>query len=154
VSARAAIALGANVGDPVRTLERAIAALANAAGTIIARSSFYRTPAWGIEEQPDFVNAAVIVETTLAPVALLAAIKRIESDLGRVPTYRWGPRAIDLDILTYDDIELSTEKLTIPHPRMRERAFVLIPLAEIDATWRPALATLTAQDVAGVVCLT
>jgi 2-amino-4-hydroxy-6-hydroxymethyldihydropteridine diphosphokinase len=138
---RAAIGLGSNVGDSERAIERACAELARI-GTIRARSSLYRSKAWGVVDQPDFVNAAVVLETGLDPRGLLAALKAIEERLGRIPTFRWGPRAIDLDILTYDDRHVAEPDLTIPHERLFERAFALAPLAEIDPAFREALAAL------------
>jgi 2-amino-4-hydroxy-6-hydroxymethyldihydropteridine diphosphokinase len=134
---RAHIGLGANLGDPIATLRRAHDEL-RALGRVVAVSSLYRTPAWGVTEQPPFVNAALALETELAPHALLAALKALESELGRIASFRWGPRAIDLDILTYGAEQITAPDLTIPHARLTERAFVLVPLAEVD----PAYATL------------
>lgn len=142
---RAAIGLGANTGDAAATIERAIEALAHL-GRLVARSSLYRTPAWGVTDQPDFHNAAVLLETELEPMPLLHALKALERDLGRVPTYRWGPRAIDLDILTYGTLALQTAELTIPHARLFERAFALAPLAEIDMAFAAAFAALPAAE--------
>ena len=139
--ALATIGIGANIGDAAGTVERAIDAL-HEIGPIIARSSLYRSEPWGKRDQPDFTNAVARIETSLPPRALLAALQAIESRLGRIPGERWGPRAIDLDILLYDDIGFEDEHLRIPHRLLFERAFVLIPLAEIDATfeaWRDAL---------------
>ena len=99
--ALARIGLGSNLGDPVANVERALAALGSL-GRVSARSGLYRTPAWGVTEQPFFVNAAALLETALEPHALLGALKALETELGRTASYRWGPRAIDLDILTYD----------------------------------------------------
>ena len=135
------IGLGSNVGDSEGAIDRACAALA-ALGTLRARSSLYRTKAWGVTEQPDFINAAVALETALEPLALLAALKAIEADLGRVATYRWGPRAIDLDILTYGDRRIREPDLVVPHARLDERAFALAPLAEIDPAFVAAYAAL------------
>jgi len=132
--AEALIALGGNVGDVRNTLERAIAALCDGSEVrLIAKSSDYRTPPWGDENQPPFVNLAIAVATELAPHALLALAQDVERRLGRerAKDRRWGPRTIDLDLIAYDDITLDTPDLTLPHPRWRERAFVLVPLAEI-----------------------
>lgn len=118
-------------------MEAAVAALGRL-GTLRARSSLYRSKAWGIREQPDFINAAVVLETRLSPHDLLRALKFLEAALGRLPTYRWGPRAIDCDILAYDDLVLTSEELTLPHPRLFERAFALAPLAEIEPRYLPA----------------
>jgi 2-amino-4-hydroxy-6-hydroxymethyldihydropteridine diphosphokinase len=132
--AEALIALGGNVGDVRNTLQRAIAALCDGTEVrLIAKSSDHRTPPWGDENQPPFVNLAIAVATELAPHALLARTKAIELRLGRarVSERRWGPRTIDLDLIAYDDVALDTPDLTLPHPRWRERAFVLVPLAQI-----------------------
>lgn len=137
VTNRAYIGLGANLGDARATVERAIAALASL-GTVVRRSSLYRTAPWGKLDQPDFVNAVVLLETALEPEALLGELQRLEREFGRVRGERWGPRMLDLDILTYGDIHLATTELEIPHPRMLERAFVLVPLAEVDATYAAA----------------
>lgn len=130
----ALLALGGNVGDVRLTFERALAMLCeDGAVRLAARASDYATPPWGITEQPPFVNSCVAVETDLAPEALLARAQRIEQALGRrrADEPRWGPRTIDIDLLTFDDLTLDTPNLTLPHPRLLERAFVLVPLAEI-----------------------
>ena len=132
--AEALVALGGNVGDVRNTLERAIAALCDGTEVrLIAKSSDYRTPPWGDENQPPFINLAIAVATELAPHALLARAQNVERRLGRerAKDRRWGPRTIDLDLIAYDDVALDTPDLTRPHPRWRERAFVLVPLAEI-----------------------
>jgi 2-amino-4-hydroxy-6-hydroxymethyldihydropteridine diphosphokinase len=132
--AEALLALGGNVGDVRSTFKRALAMLCEDGRVRLrARSSDYTTPPWGIAEQPPFVNSCVAIETDLAPEALLARVQRIEQTLGRrrAEEPRWGPRTIDIDILTYDDLALDTPGLTLPHPRLLERAFVLVPLAEI-----------------------
>lgn len=148
----ARIGLGANLGDAAAQIERALAAL-GALGTVRARSRLYRSKPWGVTDQPPFVNAAALLETALAPRRLLAELKRLERELGRTPSARWGPRAIDLDILAYDDLELREPDLVIPHERLFERAFALVPLAEIDATYRPALAALSPERLAEVSVL-
>jgi 2-amino-4-hydroxy-6-hydroxymethyldihydropteridine diphosphokinase len=112
-------------------------------GSLVARSSFYRTAPWGILDQDNFINAVVALETKLAPLELLHALQRTERELGRVQTYRWGPRVIDLDILAYDDLVLETAELTLPHPHLFERAFVLAPLSEINAAYLPAYERLS-----------
>jgi 2-amino-4-hydroxy-6-hydroxymethyldihydropteridine diphosphokinase len=142
--ALARIGLGSNVGDSRAAIDAACTALARL-GSVVARSSLYRTKAWGVTEQPDFLNAAVLLETSLAPRALLGALKAIEAELGRVATYRWGPRAIDLDILAYDDLTLREPDLVIPHERLGERAFALAPLAEIDPSFAAAYAALGSE---------
>ncbi|QYJ01865.1 2-amino-4-hydroxy-6-hydroxymethyldihydropteridine diphosphokinase [Thalassovita mediterranea] len=129
---RAALAFGSNLGDSAGMIGRAIDALDEMVDvSVTARSSLYATPPWGVEDQPDFVNACALVETDLAPLDLLSACKDLEVALGRVPGERWGPRLIDIDVLWMDSVSLESEHLTLPHPRMTERAFVLVPLAEI-----------------------
>ena len=130
--ARVVLALGGNVGDKVLSLRRALGALAGEPGIeLIAVSRFYRTPPWGKTDQDWFVNACALARTSLAPEALLERVKRLEVELGRAPTERWGPRIIDIDLIAYDDVALKTERLTLPHPELFNRAFVLVPLAEI-----------------------
>jgi len=124
------LALGTNLGDRSANLHAALAALSSDV-KVIAESKVYETPPWGVENQPAFLNMAVKCETTLEPESLLKRIKQLEVRLGREQTFHWGPRLIDLDILFYDDLILKTESLTIPHPHLHERAFVLVPLAEI-----------------------
>lgn len=134
--AEAFIALGGNVGDVRATFDRAIARLGeDGAVQLTARSSDYRTPPWGVTDQRAFINAVVAVSTPLSPHALLARMQACEAALGRDRTHesRWGPRPIDLDLLAYDDVTLHDPDLTLPHPRLFERAFVLVPLAEIAA---------------------
>jgi 2-amino-4-hydroxy-6-hydroxymethyldihydropteridine diphosphokinase len=134
--AEALLALGGNLGDVRATFERAIAMLC-ADGTVrlVARSCDYRTPPWGVTDQPAFINAAIVVATSLDPHTLLVRVQDVERALGRDRTNerRWGPRPIDIDILAYDDAVLSEPDLTLPHPHLFERAFVLLPLAEIAA---------------------
>jgi 2-amino-4-hydroxy-6-hydroxymethyldihydropteridine diphosphokinase len=141
--------LGANLGDAQATLERAIGALARL-GRVAARSSFYRTAPWGVTDQPEFVNAAVLLDTELEPFELLRALKALEREFERVATYRWGPREIDLDILTYGTLELRDPDLTVPHARLFERAFALAPLSEIDPSFADAYAALPARERDGV----
>ena len=128
------MALGGNVGDVRATLDRAVAQLCDGTDVrLVARSSDYRTPPWGVMDQPPFVNLCIAVATTLSPHALFARTQGIERALGRDRAHeqRWGPRPIDIDLLAYDDLMLATPELTLPHPRLFERAFVLVPLAEI-----------------------
>jgi 2-amino-4-hydroxy-6-hydroxymethyldihydropteridine diphosphokinase len=146
---RAWLGLGANLGDPVAMLRAAKARLGEL-GRVTAASSLYRTPAWGVTEQPPFVNAALTLETGLAPEALLAGLKALERELGRVASVRWGPRAIDLDILNYEDVRREGPELTLPHPRLFERAFALVPLAEIEPAFAAARDALPAADLAAV----
>jgi 2-amino-4-hydroxy-6-hydroxymethyldihydropteridine diphosphokinase len=143
--ARARIGVGSNVGDAVQNVERALLEI-GAFGRVQARSALYRTPAWGVREQPDFVNAAALLETDMTPRALLDALKDLERRIGRVTTFRWGPRVIDLDILAYDDLVVDEPDLTIPHPGLAERAFVLVPLAEIEPTFAAVRDALPLAD--------
>jgi 2-amino-4-hydroxy-6-hydroxymethyldihydropteridine diphosphokinase len=132
--ASALIALGGNVGDVRSRFGDAIAAICERApATLTARSSDYETPPWGGVEQAAFINACIEVETSLAPRALLSLLHDIERRFGRdrARETRWGPRTLDLDLIAYDDVAIDTPDLTLPHPRLFERAFVLVPLAEI-----------------------
>jgi 2-amino-4-hydroxy-6-hydroxymethyldihydropteridine diphosphokinase len=132
--AEALIALGGNLGDVRTTFERAIAKLCDGdAVRLLARSSDYRTPPWGVTDQPPFINAVIAVATILPPRALLTRALKVERMLGRDRRRerRWGPRTIDIDLLAYDDLALAEPDLELPHPRLFERAFVLVPLAEI-----------------------
>lgn len=132
--ASALIALGGNVGNVRSRFHSAIDAVCRQAkATLTARSSDYETPPWGGVEQPSFVNACIAIETALAPHALLAVLQDIERTFGRdrARETRWGPRTLDLDLIAYDDVVLDTPELTLPHPRLFERAFALVPLAEI-----------------------
>ncbi|PWH16813.1 MAG: 2-amino-4-hydroxy-6-hydroxymethyldihydropteridine diphosphokinase [Anaerolineae bacterium] len=124
------LALGTNLGDRLENLRQARQALPPAV-EIEAASSVYETPPWGVLDQPPFYNQVVRAVTDLSPHDLLTYLKQIEQRLGRTETVRNGPRPIDLDILFYDDLELETPQLSIPHPRMEGRAFVWLPLAEI-----------------------
>lgn len=125
------IGIGSNLGDRHRNCLRAIELLRQNSLVVTKQSSMYETEPWGVTDQPAFVNMAVEVVTDLAPVRLLELIKKIEKDMGRQDTIKWGPRLIDLDVLLYDDLILKTDSLTIPHPLMHEREFVLGPLSEI-----------------------
>lgn len=130
----AAIGLGANLGDAAATLREAIAELARLPDTELLRASrLYRTPAWGRTEQPDFINAVVLVETAVPARELLDALLAIERDFGRVRVdgERWGPRTLDLDLLLFGDAVIDEPGLRVPHPHLHERAFALLPLVEI-----------------------
>ena len=124
------LSIGSNVGDRLLNLQNAVTSLAPKVQSVL-QSSIYETGPWGYADQPAFLNQAVKAETYLDPNDLLVLLKEIEVSMGRQETFRFGPRLIDLDILFYDELVLDTPKLTIPHPRIAERAFVLIPLAEI-----------------------
>jgi 2-amino-4-hydroxy-6-hydroxymethyldihydropteridine diphosphokinase len=132
--ADALVALGGNVGDVRATLHRAVAALCDGEQVrLSARSSDYRTPPWGVEDQPAFINLCIAVETALTPRMLLERAQGVERWLGRerARERRWGPRAIDIDLIAYDDLTVHEPGLELPHPHLFERAFVLVPLAEI-----------------------
>ncbi len=128
----ACVALGANIGEPLRQIEAGFSALAALPGTrLLARSSLYRSAPVGYADQPDFINAVAMIETALAPHALLDALLEIERAHGRVREFPNAPRTLDLDIVLYGDVVLQEPGLTIPHARMLERAFVMTPLTEI-----------------------
>ena len=124
------LALGTNLGDRPANLRAAIDGLASDV-RLVSRSHIYETPAWGYEDQPAFLNMVIKGETELPPAALLARIKELERDMGRTPSFHWGPRLIDIDILFYGDLVLETPELVIPHPRLQERGFVLVPLTDL-----------------------
>jgi len=126
------IGLGSNLDDPLSQIRQALVQLNSIPGTrVMARSSLYRTAPVGLLEQPDFINAVASVQTTLKPQALLAALLAVENRQGRRRTIRNAPRTLDLDLLLYGEKIFDMEGLTLPHPRLHERAFVLAPLAEI-----------------------
>lgn len=132
---RAFLGLGGNIGDPRDAMASALSAVDEDTQTVIVRvSSLYRTPPWGKTDQPDFLNAVAEVETSRSPRALLDLCLAVEAALHRVRAERWGPRSIDMDILLFDDMTLDEEGLQVPHPRMLDRAFVMLPLAEIAPT--------------------
>ena len=159
----ACVGLGGNVGEVARTLSDAVLALAALPGSRLLRASrVYRTPAWGQRNQPDFLNAAATLETTLRPRQLLDALLGIEQRFGRERAAdgsdRWGPRTLDLDLLLYGDAIVDEPGLQVPHPHLHERAFALVPLAEIapDAvipghgSVRAALAALDADGIEAI----
>jgi 2-amino-4-hydroxy-6-hydroxymethyldihydropteridine diphosphokinase len=130
---RVFIGLGTNLGEDLeRNLRKALEAIGTLPGTQIVRaSSFLGTEPWGVADQPRFLNAVAEIRTQLEPLPLLKELKRLESELGRVPTYQWGPRAIDFDIILYGQRVVDLPELHIPHPHYREREFVMQPLREI-----------------------
>ncbi len=133
------------MGNPGRNVRAALRALERV-GKVVARSSLYRTQPWGTTGQPAFCNAVALVDTALSPRALLDALKTLERELGRVPGARWGPRVIDLDILAYGEQAVNEPDLTVPHPRLYQRGFALIPLAEVDARYAQAAAGLPPEE--------
>ena len=154
------IALGANLADPAHQIRAALESLSRLPDSRLLRaSSLYRTAPVGVAGQPDFINAVALVETTLAPRDLLAALFAIEAEFGRRRDYRNAPRTLDLDLLLYDDLVLDGAELQLPHPRMHLRAFVLAPLLEIApasiipgrgtaAAWRPAVSMQPIEKLA------
>lgn len=153
------IALGANLSDTFGNLRSAVIMLNNGKNCIVTViSSLYKTKPVGVEDQPDFINAVVKIETLLSAQDLLKFCNDIEQKLGRKRTIRWGPRVIDIDILLYENVVIKDENLIIPHPRMMERAFVLVPLAEIapDIILEgriTAKAAANEVDCSGVECI-
>lgn len=127
------IGIGSNVGDKAHQCKRAIAEVLKVDHhKLLAESSFFKTQPVGYTSQDWFINGVIKIETEMEPLELFRVLKTIELKLGRTQTFQWGPRTIDLDILIFDDKEIETEELQIPHPRLHERQFVLIPLVEID----------------------
>lgn len=134
-SSTAVVALGANLGDRHAALQGAVSALAaHSSVTVTATSAVYSTAPVGGPEQGDFLNAVVLIHTSLTPMDLLAVCQQIENDWQRRREVRWGPRTLDIDIITYDDLVQDDELLTLPHPRAHERAFVCVPWADVDPT--------------------
>ena len=150
------LALGTNLGDRLANLRAALRSFTPDL-ELAAASRIFETPPWGYADQPAFLNMAVHARTLLGPESLLSKLKQLEVELGREQTFRWGPRLIDLDILFYDDLILDTPPLVIPHKRLHERAFVLVPLADVAAelvhpvlgkTVRELLADVDASGIA------
>ena len=130
---RVYLAIGSNLASPLEQVNAALAALADIPESqLVAVSDFYRTPPLGPQDQPDYLNAAVALETALAPEALLDHTQRIELQQGRErKAHRWGPRTLDLDIMLFGEMQIDTPRLTVPHYDMKNRAFMLLPLAQI-----------------------
>jgi len=142
------IGIGSNLGDKIHHCEKAISAILKIdRHKLLAKSSLFKTQPIGYTSQDWFVNGVIKIETDLEAPELLRTLKTIESQLGRIETFRWGPRTIDLDILFFDDVEIHTEDLQIPHPLIQDRQFVLIPLAEIDPTLVHPVLKKTVQEL-------
>lgn len=129
---KAYLGLGTNLGNKKMNLDKALSKLATKNITLLKTSSLYETAPWGGVEQDDFWNMVALIETELSPKDLLQALKTIEVEVGRKPSVRWGPRIIDIDILTYGDETFTDETLNIPHKEMANRGFVLLPLMELN----------------------
>ena len=152
---RATLGLGGNIGDPVRSMAEALRALdARRDSRVVAVSRLYRTPPWGKTDQDWFFNACALVETTLSPEPLLDTCLGIERGMKRERKERWGPRTIDIDVLTYEGVAQSGGRLELPHPRMTGRGFVLMPLADVapvlEVQGRTVESWLAEADVAGI----
>jgi 2-amino-4-hydroxy-6-hydroxymethyldihydropteridine diphosphokinase len=144
------LALGTNLGHRFANLQAALAALPPSI-RVLAQSPVYETPPWGLTNQPSFLNMVVKARTRQKPQELLVHLKHLETGLGRLPAVRWGPRRIDMDILFYDKLILDTPELTLPHPRLHERAFVLVPLADLEpGLVHPVLGATIKQLLAAV----
>ncbi len=126
------LGIGSNVGRRENNCLRAISLLEENGLTVTKRSAMHETEPWGVKDQPQFVNMAVEAETDISPRELLLLLKRIESDMGRRPGKKWGPRVIDIDILMYDNLVVNEDDLSVPHPLLHERVFMLEPLSEIS----------------------
>ena len=144
------LALGSNIGDRLAALRAAVEAM-RALVTIDKISPVYETAAAYITDQPPFLNAALTGTTFLTPQALLTQLKSLEIEIGRLPTFRYGPRLLDIDILFYGDQVLKQPDLTVPHPRMAERDFVMRPLADIQPDWQHPVTRLTARQMLGTL---
>lgn len=143
------IGVGSNLGDTAENLRVALREV-EAFGQVYAKSRLYHSKPWGVTDQPDFCNAVFQFETALSPQELLKQLKDLEKRMGREESRRWGPRLIDLDILTYGEEVVKDENLTVPHLHMNDRAFVLIPLCDIDHNFKDAMMALPPEARAEV----
>ncbi|MDO9509175.1 MAG: 2-amino-4-hydroxy-6-hydroxymethyldihydropteridine diphosphokinase [Thermovirgaceae bacterium] len=145
---QAGISLGSNLGDRLATIRHATLLLKEKAVSIAASSDVFESEPWGLSDQPSFLNACILAETEDSPRDLLLKIQSIENELGRVPRFRWGPREIDIDILFMDGLTINEEDLTLPHPEMHRRAFVLVPLSQVAPQWVHPLLGRNVRDLA------
>ena len=132
---QAGISLGSNLGDRLGKIRQAALLLKGNSVSIIASSDVFETEPWGVRDPPSFLNACLLIETEASPRDLLLKIQSIESELGRVARFHWGPREIDIDIIFMDGLEVNEDGLVIPHPEMHKRAFVLVPLNQVAPEW-------------------
>lgn len=144
---RVFLGLGTNLGNKSANLLKAICLIETEAGRLVSASSVYETAPWGIEDQPRFLNQVILIESTLAPVPLLEQLLEIEQQMGRERIQKWGSRLIDIDILFYNDMIFQSSQLTLPHPFIQDRNFVLAPLAEIAADYIHPVFKLTAYEL-------
>lgn len=132
---QACIALGSNLGDRIGNIRRSALMLKESSIAIVASSDVFETEPWGVCDQPLFLNACLRIDTSLSPRELLLRLKSIESEIGRLSSFRWGPREIDMDIIFADELSINEDDLVIPHPEMHRRAFVLVPLKQVAPEW-------------------
>lgn len=144
------LSLGSNRGNRRLWLERAVELIGQEAGTITSASSYYETSPWGIHNQPDFLNMCIEIHTPMQPIALIKALQGIEYQLHRERIQKWGPRTVDIDILFYNDEIVRSPGLTIPHPYVEQRKFVLVPLAEIAPAYIHPLLHKTVQQLLAI----
>ena len=145
------ISLGSNIGDRLGTIRQASLLLKGMGIQIVASSDIFETAPWGVKEQPWFLNACLLVDTSVSPRELLSRLQSIENRLGRVSRFRWGPREIDLDLLFMDGLAVDEEDLVLPHPEMHNRSFVLVPLNQVAPDWVHPLLHRRVRELLGQV---